>query len=88
MSSDWGRIDAEGSVFVRTAGGERQIGSWQAGSAEEGIAFYTKRYDDLVADVTLLEARADVATADPTAVREAATKMRTAVSEAAAKGAS
>lgn len=86
MSSDWGRIDAEGSVFVRTADGERQIGSWQAGSAEEGLAFYTKRYDDLVADVALLEARADVVTADPTAVREAATKMRTAVSEAAALG--
>src|SRR5690242_9570876 len=86
MSSDWGRIDADGSVFVRTADGERQIGSWQAGSPEEGLAFYTKRYDDLAADVALLEARVDVPTADPMAVREAANKMRTTVTEAAALG--
>jgi hypothetical protein len=86
MSSDWGRIDADGSVFVRTADGERQIGSWQAGPPEEGIAFYTKRYDDLAADVALLEARAEVASADPAAVRETATKMRATVAEAAALG--
>ncbi|HVS68434.1 MAG TPA: DUF349 domain-containing protein [Mycobacteriales bacterium] len=86
MSSDWGRIDADGSVFVRTADGERQIGSWQAGSPEEGLAFYTKRYDDLAADVALLEARAKVPSADPAAVREAATKMKATVTEAAAMG--
>jgi hypothetical protein len=86
MSTEWGRIDADGSVFVRTVDGERQIGSWQAGPPEEGIAFYTKRYDDLAADVALLEARADVASADPAAVRETATKMRANVAEAAALG--
>jgi hypothetical protein len=26
-SSDWGRIDEDGTVFVRTADGERAIGS-------------------------------------------------------------
>ncbi|HWC36048.1 MAG TPA: DUF349 domain-containing protein [Mycobacteriales bacterium] len=86
MTSDWGRVAADGSVFVRTADGERQIGSWQAGTPEEGLAFYTKRYDDLSADVALLEARATVATADPAAVREAAHKLRTTVAEAAAMG--
>jgi hypothetical protein len=86
MSSDWGRIDADGSVYVRTADGERQIGSWQAGSHEEGLAFYTKRYEDLAADVALLEARAKVPTADPKDVREAANKMRAAVVDAAALG--
>jgi hypothetical protein len=86
MSSEWGRIDAEGSVFVRTADGERQIGSWQAGPPEEGLAFYTKRYDDLAADVALLEARAKVPTADPKDVREAASKMRATVKDAAALG--
>ncbi|HVT20371.1 MAG TPA: DUF349 domain-containing protein [Mycobacteriales bacterium] len=86
MTSDWGRIDADGSVYLRTSDGERQIGSWQAGSPEEGLAFYRKRYDDLVADVALLEARATVASADPSVVREAAQKMRSAVAEAAALG--
>ena len=86
MSSEWGRIDTDGSVYLRTPEGERLIGSWQAGSPEEGLAFYTKRYDDLAADVRLLEARAKAPSADPTAVREAATKLAATVTDAAALG--
>ena len=57
MSSQWGRIDEDGTVFVRTSSGERVIGSWQAGDAEAGLAYYTRRYDDLATEVTLLEQR-------------------------------
>src|SRR5205823_133317 len=35
-SSEWGRVDADGTVWVRTASGERAVGSWHAGSPEEG----------------------------------------------------
>ena len=56
-SSDWGRIADDGTVYVRTADGERAIGSWQAGDAEAGLAFYRLRYDDLVTEVQLLERR-------------------------------
>src|SRR3954468_23285049 len=38
-SETWGRIADDGTVFVRTADGERAIGSWQAGSVEGGLAF-------------------------------------------------
>lgn len=32
MSSDpWGRVDETGTVYVRTAEGEKVVGSWQAG---------------------------------------------------------
>jgi hypothetical protein len=86
MSSEWGRIDETGAVFVRTADGERQIGSWQAGSPEEGLAFYRRRYDDLAADVALLEARAESAATDPHAVQTAANHLRETVPEAAALG--
>ncbi|HWA67471.1 MAG TPA: DUF349 domain-containing protein [Mycobacteriales bacterium] len=86
MSSEWGRIDADGSVYLRTSDGERQIGSWQAGTPEEGLAFYTKRFNDLAADVALLEGRAAAASADPAAVREAATKLAATVKGAAALG--
>src|SRR5215472_14310039 len=55
MSSEWGRIDADGTVFVRTSEGERVIGSWQAGDAEAGLAYYVRRYEDLETEVTLLE---------------------------------
>ncbi|HVW82010.1 MAG TPA: DUF349 domain-containing protein [Mycobacteriales bacterium] len=86
MSTEWGRIDADGSVYLRTADGERLIGSWQAGTPEEGIAFYTKRYNDLAADVALLEGRAASPSADPSAVRDAATKLAATISDAAALG--
>ena len=35
----FGRVDAEGNVFVRTADGERKVGSWQAGSPDEALAW-------------------------------------------------
>ena len=86
MSSEWGRIDADGSVYLKTADGERMIGSWQAGSLDEGLAFYIKRYDDLNADVVLLEGRVKSPSADPKAVKEAATKLAETVPDAAAIG--
>jgi len=54
---EWGRIDTDGNVFVRTADGERQIGQWQAGTPEEGLAMYVRRFEGLVAEVDLLEQR-------------------------------
>ena len=80
----WGRIDADGTVYVRTAAGERPIGSWQAGTPEEGLAYYQRRYDDLAAEVAVLEAR--VSTADPKQVSAAVTKLRAALPEASALG--
>src|SRR6266516_107370 len=75
MSSEWGRIDADGTVFVRTAEGERAVGSWQAGDAEAGLAYYVRRYDDLATEVTLLEQRLDSGAADPASTRTHATEL-------------
>ena len=44
-SDPWGRVDDDGTVYVRTAEGERVIGSWQAGSPEEALAFFQRKYD-------------------------------------------
>lgn len=75
MSSQWGRIDEDGTVFVRTSSGERVIGSWQAGDAEAGLAYYTRRYDDLATEVTLLEQRLTSGAADPSTTRAHATEL-------------
>src|SRR3954462_4360791 len=75
-SEAWGRIADDGTVFVRTADGERAIGSWQAGTAEEGLAYYRRRYDDLAAEVSVLEGRIGAPTADPRAVAAAAQKLK------------
>ncbi|NLU66339.1 DUF349 domain-containing protein [Streptomyces sp. HNM0574] len=58
MSSDpWGRVDETGTVYVRTAEGEKVVGSWQAGSPEEALAYFTRKYDGLVVEIGLLERR-------------------------------
>ncbi|QLE71220.1 DUF349 domain-containing protein [Streptomyces rectiverticillatus] len=58
MSSDpWGRVDETGTVYVRTAGGEQVVGSWQAGSPEEALAYFERKYEGLVVEIGLLEKR-------------------------------
>lgn len=53
----WGRVAEDGTVYVRTAEGERIVGSWQAGAPEEALAFFRRKYDDLRTKVELLEQR-------------------------------
>ncbi|MEV0077086.1 DUF349 domain-containing protein [Nocardia neocaledoniensis] len=55
--SKWGRVDEDGTAWVKTADGERVIGSWQAGDAAEGLQHFGRRFDDLATEVALLEAR-------------------------------
>ncbi|MFE3443427.1 DUF349 domain-containing protein [Nocardia sp. NPDC059180] len=55
--SEWGRVDENGTAWVKTADGEREVGSWQAGDATEGLAHFGRRFDDLATEVALLEAR-------------------------------
>lgn len=58
MSSDpWGRVDETGTVYVRTAEGEREVGSWKAGSPDEALAYYERKYEGLVVEIGLLERR-------------------------------
>ncbi|WP_344496507.1 DUF349 domain-containing protein [Streptomyces enissocaesilis] len=58
MSSDpWGRVDETGTVYVRTAEGEKVVGSWQAGSPEEALAYFERKYEGLVVEIGLLERR-------------------------------
>ncbi|MGK5639958.1 DUF349 domain-containing protein [Streptomyces sp. URMC 126] len=58
MSSDpWGRVDETGTVYVRTADGEKVVGSWQAGSPDEALAYFERKYEGLVVEIGLLERR-------------------------------
>jgi hypothetical protein len=76
-SSEWGRIDADGTVYVKTESGEREIGSWQAGEPAAGLAFYERKYDDLATTVELLEQRLASGAGDPAATLAQAAQLRT-----------
>jgi hypothetical protein len=83
--SDWttfGRVDAEGTVFVKTAEGERVVGSWQAGPPEEGLAHFARRFADLVTEVDLIEARLNSGAADANHSLSSVKRLRTSLTEA------
>ena len=54
---EWGRVDDDGTVYVRTADGERAVGSYPAGTPEEALHFFTERFAALSFEVELLEQR-------------------------------
>ena len=57
LASKWGRVDSEGTVYVRTPDGERKVGQYPEGTPEEALAFFTRRFDALAFEVQLLEQR-------------------------------
>jgi hypothetical protein len=83
---EWGRVDEAGDVFVRTGTGERQIGSWQVGEPEQALAFFGRKYDDLVVQVDLLEQRLNSGAAAPDETQAGVRKLREALVEPHAIG--
>jgi Domain of Unknown Function (DUF349) len=73
-SDAWGRVADDGTVYVRTAEGERVVGSWQAGSPDEALAFFERKFAALETEVSLLEQR--IATTDLSPAHAEATISR------------
>jgi hypothetical protein len=84
--TEWGRIDDDGTVYVRTAEGERAIGSWQAGDRDAGLAFYVRRFDDLATEVDLLERRLASGAGEPAGTKANALSLKEQLPNAAAIG--
>ncbi|WP_033344756.1 DUF349 domain-containing protein [Catenuloplanes japonicus] len=83
--SDWttyGRVDADGTVYCKTAEGERVVGSWQAGTPEEGLAHFARRFADKVTEVDLIEARLKSGAADAAHSLTSVKRLRTELAEA------
>jgi hypothetical protein len=84
--AEWGRVDEDGTVYVRTADGERAVGSWQAGEPAAGLAHYGRRFDDLATEVALLEARLHAHTGNPAELKSKAQTLADSIPSAAAVG--
>jgi hypothetical protein len=85
-SDAWGRVDDDGTVYVRTASGERVVGSWQAGAPEEALAYFRRKYDALVTEIDLLEQRIRTTDLAPAQAEGSITRLRESVSQAHAVG--
>lgn len=84
--SEWGRVAEDGTVYVKTAEGERPVGSWQAGAPEEGLAHFVRRYEQLATEVSLLEQRLRSGVGDPRQVATSAARLKQEVPGANAVG--
>ena len=84
--SEWGRVTDDGTVYVKTADGERVVGSWHAGPPEQGLAHFARRYEQLATEVTILEARLRSGNGDPRQVATSAERLRESLPTAAAVG--
>ncbi len=71
----FGRVDPDGTVWLITGSGERNIGSWQAGDAEAAYAHFGRRFDDLHTEVVLLEQRLASGAGDARKIRSAASAL-------------
>ena len=85
----WGRVAEDGTVYVRTADGERLVGSWAAGSPDEALAYFQRKYDGLRVEVDLLANRlkqSGPSSPSPKDALEKITKLRESIVSANAVG--
>lgn len=53
----FGRVAEDGTVFVRTAEGEREVGAYPGASPEEALHYFARKFDELYASADLLHQR-------------------------------
>ncbi len=53
----WGRVDDDGTVYVREADGERAVGQYPDATPAEALAYFERKYVELAGQVSLLEQR-------------------------------
>ena len=79
--SAFGRVDEDGTVFVRTSQGETAVGSYPGKSAEEALAYFVRKFEVLAAEVALLAARIKSGALVPSDAYAAVKKLREQVKE-------
>lgn len=84
--ASFGRVEDDGTVYVRTSEGERAVGQIPGSSPDEALAFYVRRFEALEIEVTLLEQRVGSGALSPEEARQSINSVRKAVLGANAVG--
>ncbi len=85
-SHQWGRVDDDGTVYVKTDAGERSVGQYPEGSPEEALKFFTERYAAMAFEVDLLEQRIKSGVLSPEEAVESVKTVTAQVTDANAVG--
>ncbi len=81
-----GRVGDDGTVYVRTADGERAVGQMPDATPEEALTFFVRRYVDLLFEVELLERRVAGGALSPDEATGSVKQVRAALHDAQAVG--
>lgn len=84
--TQWGRVAEDGTVYVRTSDGERAVGSYPDATPEEALAYFGRKYDELVAQADLLEQRLTTTDVSPKDADRAVRTLREALTDVHAVG--
>jgi hypothetical protein len=84
--SGFGRVGADGTVYVRTTEGERAVGSYPGAGPEEALAYFARKYDEVVAQVALFEQRLSTADLSVAEIDATLAKLRGTVKDLNAVG--
>ena len=74
--SKFGRVGEDGTVFVKTATGERAVGSYPGKSNEEALQYFVRKFEAVASEVALLAARIKSGAMVPSDAHEAVNKLR------------
>ena len=85
-AEQWGRVEADGTVWVRTSSGERVVGQYPGATPEEALAYFARKFDDLLAQVTLFEQRIAAGQVSPADAESGVLRLRESVVGANAVG--
>jgi hypothetical protein len=83
---EFGRVAEDGTVFVRTPEGERTVGSYPGASAEEALAYFARKYDDLGAQISLFAQRLNGTDMSPRDIDAGIKRLREATTDPNAIG--
>ncbi|MDU7360930.1 MAG: DUF349 domain-containing protein [Propionibacteriaceae bacterium] len=84
--ADFGRVDTDGTVYVRVGDTERSVGQIPDSTPEEALAFYVRRFENLEAEVVLLEQRVDAQAMSPEEAKSRIKTSKVNIAEANAVG--
>ncbi|WP_179085297.1 DUF349 domain-containing protein [Microbacterium sp. RU33B] len=82
----WGRVEEDGTVSVREGDEWRVVGQYPDGTTDEALAYFERKFADLVSEVTLLEVRHHSGGASASDLRATAKLVRDKITGAAAVG--
>ncbi len=80
--TQWGRVDESGNVYCRVPDGERHVGQAPDMTAEDALAFYGRKYDDLRLKVAMLRYRLETEHVAPDDAAGTVKHLRTEIAEA------